>query len=99
LPALSESQQLDFIEMIDTPDLPQNDAHTVEGDSFIVLRNIDTRFGLAKGKRSPAVQIKKWPVVCQFDSDGTRTVTRIRVMLVEAGHMTPSGIQCTRCLV
>jgi hypothetical protein len=54
-PGLSESQQIDFIERIDSPDLAPNDIHILEGDPFILLRNIDTRCGLGKGRRCRAV--------------------------------------------
>jgi hypothetical protein len=36
-PGTSESQQLDFIESIDTPDLPENDIQILEGDLQKVL--------------------------------------------------------------
>jgi hypothetical protein len=41
-PGLSEVQQIDFIEKIDTPDLPSNDIPILEGDPFVLIRNIDT---------------------------------------------------------
>jgi hypothetical protein len=54
-PGLSEAQQLEFIKMIDTSDLPPNDIRTFEGDRFILLLNTDTRPGLAKGRRCRAL--------------------------------------------
>jgi hypothetical protein len=57
-PGLSEAQQIDFIEKIDTPDLPSNNIPILEGDPFILIRNIDTRSGLVKGRRCRAIQIK-----------------------------------------
>jgi hypothetical protein len=74
---LSESQQIDFIERIDSPDLPPNDIHILEGDPFILLRNIDTRSGLAKGRRCRAGQMRNRTVVLQFDDDETRALTKI----------------------
>jgi hypothetical protein len=76
-PGLSESQQLDFIEKIDTPDLPPNDIHILEGDPFILLRNMDTRSGLAKGRRCRALRMRNRTVVLWFDDDQTRAITRI----------------------
>jgi hypothetical protein len=60
---LSDSQQIDFIEKIDTPDLPPNEIHILEGDPYILPRNIDTWSGLAKGRRRPAVQLRNRIVV------------------------------------
>jgi hypothetical protein len=76
-PGLSESQQIDFIERIDRPDLPPNDIHILKGDPFILLRIIDTCSGLAKGRRFQAVQMRNRTVVLQFDDDETRALTRI----------------------
>jgi hypothetical protein len=93
-PGLSEAEQLEFIEMIDTSDLPPNDIHTFEGDWFILCLNSDARPGLAKGKSCPALQMKNRTVGFQFHDDGARTLTRIRLILVEAAHITPPGIWC-----
>jgi hypothetical protein len=76
-PGFAEAQQIDFIEKIDTPDLPPNQIHILEGDPFILLRNMDTRSGLAKGRRCRAVEMKNQTVVFQFDDNDTRTLTRI----------------------
>jgi hypothetical protein len=94
-PGLFEAQQLEFIEMIDTPDLPPSDVHTFEGDGFMLLLNTDTRPVLAKGRRCRALQMKNRIVVFQFDDDEARTLTRIRLMLVEAAHITPPAIRRT----
>jgi hypothetical protein len=98
-PRLSEAQQLEFIKMIGTSDLPPNDIHTFEDDRFILLLNTDTRPGLAKGRRCRALQMKNRTVFFQFDDDEPRTLTRIRFMLVEAAHITPPGIWRAWCLV
>jgi hypothetical protein len=76
-PGLSESQQIDFIERIDGPDLPPNDIYILEGDPFILLRNIDTRSGLARGRYCHAVQMRNRTAVPQFDDDETQVLTRI----------------------
>jgi hypothetical protein len=98
-PGLSEAQQLEFIEMIDTSDLPPNDIHTFEGGPFFLLLNTDTRPGLAKGRRCRALQMKNRTGVFQFDDDEARTLTRIRLMLVDAAHITLRGIRRAWCLV
>jgi hypothetical protein len=78
-PGLSESQQIDFLERIDSPDLPPNDIHILETNPFILLRNMDTRSGLAKAKPCRAVQRRNRTVVVQFDDDESRALTRIPV--------------------
>jgi hypothetical protein len=75
-PGLSEAQQLEFIEMIDTSDLPPNDIHTFEGGWFFLLLNTDTRPGLAKGRRCRALQMRNRTGVFQFGDDEARTLTR-----------------------
>jgi hypothetical protein len=76
-PGFSESHQLDVIEKIDTPDLPPNKIYIFGVDPFILLRNIDTRSGLAKGGRCRASQVLNRTVVLHFDDGQTRVLTRI----------------------
>jgi hypothetical protein len=45
---LSEAQQLEFIEVIDTSRLPPNDIHIIEGGRFFLLPNTDTWPGWQK---------------------------------------------------
>jgi hypothetical protein len=47
-PGLSEAQQLEFIEVIDTYHPPPNDIHTPEGDLFFLLLKTDTWPGWEK---------------------------------------------------
>jgi hypothetical protein len=47
-PGLSEAQQLEFIDVIDTSRLPSNDIHILEGDRFFLLPNTDTWPGWQK---------------------------------------------------
>jgi hypothetical protein len=61
---LSESHQIDFIERIDSPDLPPNDIHILEGDPFILPGNIDSRSGLAKGRCLPCCTDEKSKFRC-----------------------------------
>jgi hypothetical protein len=98
-PGLSEAQQREFIKMIDPSDLPPNDIQTFEGGWFILPLSTDTGPGLAKGRRCCSLQKKNRTVVFQFDDDGARTLTRIRLMLVEAAHITLPGIRRAWCVV
>jgi hypothetical protein len=88
---LSEAQQIDFIEKIDPPDLPSNDMPISEGDPFVLFRNIDTRFGLVKGRRYHAIQIKNRTVAFQFEDRETRVLTRISM------EKTSNGMKFIRC--
>jgi hypothetical protein len=76
-PGLSESQQLDFIESIDTPALPPTNIHILDGDPFILLRNIGTGSNLAKERRCCVIQMKNRTVIVQFDDNETKPLTRI----------------------
>jgi hypothetical protein len=98
-PGLPEAQQLELIKMIDTSDLPPNNIQTFEGDRFILLLNTDIRPGLAKRRRCRALQMKNRTGVFQFDGDEARTLTRVRLMLVEAAYITSPGIRRGWCLV
>jgi hypothetical protein len=89
-PGLSESQQFDFIERIDTPELPPNDLRKLEGDPFILLRNIHTHSGLAKGRRCRVVEMRNRTVVVQLDDNETRALTRIPM------EKTSNGMQFVR---
>jgi hypothetical protein len=76
-PGLSQAQQINSIESIEAPDLSPKEIHILEGDRFILLRNIDTRSGLAKGRRWRALELRNRTVVLQFDDDEKRSLTRI----------------------
>jgi hypothetical protein len=52
---LSEFQQLHFIKRIDIPDLTPTDIRLLEGDLFVLFRNIDTPSGLLTGRHCRAV--------------------------------------------
>jgi ATP-dependent exoDNAse (exonuclease V) alpha subunit len=90
-PGLSEAQQIDFIEKIDRPDLPPNDIPILEGDPFVLIRNIDTRPGLLKGRLCCAIQIKNRTVVFQFEDGETRALMRIPM------EKTSNGMKFIRC--
>jgi hypothetical protein len=57
-PGLFEAKQLAFIEKIDAPDLSPHDILILERDPFISPRNLDTRSGLAKGRRHRVIRMK-----------------------------------------
>jgi hypothetical protein len=96
---LPEAQKLDFIKMIDALDLRPDHIKVFQGDPTIALRDIDNRPGLAKGRPRRAIQMKNRMAVFQFDEDETRTLRRIRLLLLEAAHMTLLGIRRTARLV
>jgi hypothetical protein len=73
---LSEAQQIDIIKKIETPDLPPNDTHIMEGNPFILLRNIGTRLGFIKGRRCHAIQMKNRTVVFQFKNGETMALKK-----------------------
>jgi hypothetical protein len=90
-PGLSEAQQIDFIEKIDTPDLPSNDIPILKGDPFVLSRNIDTQSGLVKGRRCRVIQVKNRTVVFQFEDGETRALRRIPM------EKTSNGMKFIRC--
>jgi hypothetical protein len=76
-PGLYEAQQIDSIEKIDTPELYSDDISILEGGSFVLIRNIDSRSGLVKGKRCRVIQVKKQTVAFQSEDGETMALTRI----------------------
>jgi hypothetical protein len=72
-----EGCQLDFIERLDTPDLRPHEFDVSFGDSFILLRNIDTGHGLAKRKRYVAVGMHGLTIVLHFENGQEITFSRI----------------------
>jgi hypothetical protein len=84
-PGLSICQQIDFIEKLDTPDLPMHAITFFRGDAFVLLRNIDTRSGMAKGRRCFALALLHRAVVVKFDDGVERTLTRIPMEKVTNG--------------
>jgi hypothetical protein len=76
-PGLSEAQQINFTEKIDTPDLPSNNILILEETRFVLIRNIDIRSGTVKYRRCHAIQIKNRTVVFQFEDGATRALKRI----------------------
>jgi hypothetical protein len=75
-PGLSKAQQIDIIKKIETPDLPLNNIHILEGDPFTLLRNIGTWSGFIKGRRGHAIQMKNQTMVFQFRNGGTMALTK-----------------------
>jgi hypothetical protein len=73
---LSEAQQIDVIKEIETPDLPLNDIHILEGDPFTLLRNIGTRSEFIKGRRSPVIQMKNRTVIFHFKNGETLALAK-----------------------
>jgi hypothetical protein len=78
-PRLPIQLQIDYIEALDTPDLPPSQFELLKGDVLLLLRNINTRAGLAKGKRCVATEMGQMTVVVCFDEDRFFTFARIRM--------------------
>jgi hypothetical protein len=75
-PGLSESQQTDFVEKMDIPHLHPSRIEILHGNSLILLRNISTRVGLAKGRCGRALDMRHRTVVLEFDNGQTFTLTK-----------------------
>jgi ATP-dependent exoDNAse (exonuclease V) alpha subunit len=88
---LSEAQQIDFIEKIDTHDLHSNNIPILEGDPFALVKNVNTRSGLVMGRRCRAIQIKNRALVFQFEDGETRALTIIPM------EKTSNGMKFIRC--
>jgi hypothetical protein len=84
-PGLSACQQVDFIERFDTPDLPVHRLVLFAGDALVLLRNLDTRVGLAKGRRCSVKQLRQRTIVVEFDDGSERTLARIPMEKVTNG--------------
>jgi hypothetical protein len=74
---LSEAQQIDVINNLETPDLPPNDIHVLEGEPFILFRNIGIRPGFIKRRCYRAIQMKNRIVVFQFKNSEIMALTKI----------------------
>jgi ATP-dependent exoDNAse (exonuclease V) alpha subunit len=68
---------MDFIEKLETPDLPPNELFLLQGEPLLLLRNINTRIGLAKGRRCNADELGARNVVVRFDDGHRHTLPRI----------------------
>jgi hypothetical protein len=76
-PGLVQSYQINCIETTDTPDLPPTEFDVLLGDPCILLRNIDTGHGLARGRRCIAIAMRGMTVVVQLDNGQEVTFPRI----------------------
>jgi hypothetical protein len=65
---LSEAQQLEFIEVIDTSHMTPNDIHTLKGEWFLLLPNTDIWPGWQK---ADAILPYKWETEPWFFSSTT----------------------------
>jgi hypothetical protein len=74
---LDESHQSDFIERIETPDLPSHILHFYEGDPCTLLRNIGTLLGLVKGRYCWVLDARERVAVIRFDGGEEITLSRI----------------------
>jgi hypothetical protein len=76
-PGFATSHQIDMIEKLDLPDLPPQTLLIYKGDPMFLLRNIDIRLGLAKGRRCTAKHVGEQTVVVQFDDGVIITLPRM----------------------
>jgi hypothetical protein len=90
---LSLQHQMDYIEDVDLPDLPPSQLELLEGDALMLLRNINTRAGLAKGKRCRAQDMGLMTVVVRFENGQECTFGRVRM------EKTLDGVTFVRCQV
>jgi hypothetical protein len=86
---------MDYIEDLDLLDLPPSQLELLEGDALMLLRNINTRAGLAKGKRCRAREIGLITIVVKFENDQEDTCTFGRVRM----EKTLDGVTFVRCQV
>jgi hypothetical protein len=84
-PGLDEGHQIDFIETIETPDLPPHVLHFYEGDACTLLRNISTVSGLVKGRRCWVIDANERIVVIQFENGEQLTLSRIPIEKMSNG--------------
>jgi hypothetical protein len=81
---LSECPQKEFIETIDTPDLPPHILNLYEGDPCVILRNISTLSGVVKGSHCWA-QVTQRAGWVTLDNDQNVTLPRIPTQKVANG--------------
>jgi hypothetical protein len=77
-PGLPEQQQNDYIEGLESSDLPPAQLKLFKGDVLLLLRNVDTRHGLAKRKRCLAQEMSLMTVVVAFEGLTMDTFGRMR---------------------
>jgi hypothetical protein len=71
--------QSDYIESLESPDLPPTEFEVLEGDVLLRLRNVNTRAGLAKGRRCVAREMGDRTLVVSFDEGADYTFRAIRM--------------------
>jgi hypothetical protein len=84
-PRLDEGHQIDFIEGIETPDLPPHILRFYEGDPCTLLRNISTLSGLVKGRRCSMSDARERVTVIRFESGQKLTRSRVPMEKVSNG--------------
>jgi hypothetical protein len=69
--------QIDFIEQIETPQAQLHKFLLLFGDPLMLMRNMDARAELTKGRHCHAIARNNQLAVIQFDDSTTKCVTRI----------------------
>jgi hypothetical protein len=54
---------------LESPDLPASELEILEGDIWLLLRNVNTREGLAKGRGCVAKEMGDRTIVGDFDDE------------------------------
>jgi hypothetical protein len=88
-PGLSECQQLDFIERIETADVPLHCLSLFKGNALALLRNLNTRSGLARGRQCSAREQRNRTLVVEFDEGSETTLGRMPMEKVTNGMRFP----------
>jgi hypothetical protein len=78
-PRLAEQLQIDYVERLECPDLPPTTFEVLEGDVLLLLWNVNTREGLAKGRRCIARKMGNRALVVAFGPETEYTFGAIRM--------------------
>jgi hypothetical protein len=78
-PGLAAQFQIDYVEQLECPDLPPTELEVFGGDVSLLLRNVNTRAGLAKGRRCVAREMGHLTLVVSFGPEDEYTFGPIRM--------------------
>jgi hypothetical protein len=78
-PGLAGQLQIDYVEQLECPDLPPTELEVFGGDVLLLLRNVNTRGGLAKGRRCLARGMGHLTFVVLFGPEAEYTFGPIRI--------------------
>jgi hypothetical protein len=78
-PGLAAQLQIDYVERLECPDLPPTELELFAGDVLLLLRHVNTRAGLAKGRRCLARAMGHLTLVVSFGPEAEYTFGPIRM--------------------